>query len=92
MSADVDRLVDQIVRTRGELSEAMADPDLAADRARYAEVNRRWSGLVAERSGEIAADCRHPAEFYELGFLVRTRVPGGRRSWRNEPERIRRAP
>lgn len=46
MSADVDRLVEQIVRTRGELSEAMADPDLAADRARYAEVNRRWSGLV----------------------------------------------
>jgi peptide chain release factor 1 len=46
MSADVDRLVEQIVRTRGELSEAMADPDLAADRARYAEVNRRWSGLA----------------------------------------------
>jgi peptide chain release factor 1 len=46
MSADVERLVEQIVRTRAELSESMADPDLVADRARYAEVHRRWSGLT----------------------------------------------
>lgn len=46
MSSDVDRLVDQIVRTRDELTEALGDPDLAADRVRYADINRRWSGLV----------------------------------------------
>jgi peptide chain release factor 1 len=39
-------LVDQIVRTRAELSEALADPDLSVDRARYADVNRRWSHLA----------------------------------------------
>lgn len=46
MSADVERLVEQIGRTRQELSEALSDPDLASDRARYADVNRRWSGLA----------------------------------------------
>jgi len=45
MSAEVERLVEQIVRTRDELTEALGDPDLASDRARFAEVNRRWSGL-----------------------------------------------
>jgi peptide chain release factor 1 len=60
MSADVDRLVDQIVRTRGELSEAMADPDLAADRVRYAEVHRRWSGLV--EAFELADTWRDASE------------------------------
>jgi peptide chain release factor 1 len=60
VSADVDRLVDQIVRTRGELSEAMADPELAADRVRYAEVNRRWSGLV--EAFELADTWRDASE------------------------------
>ena len=46
MSAGARSLVDQIVRTRTELSEALADPDLSADRARYADVNRRWSHLA----------------------------------------------
>ena len=46
MSAGARSLVDQIVRTRAELSEALADPDLSADRTRYADVNRRWSHLV----------------------------------------------
>ncbi|MEQ8835089.1 MAG: peptide chain release factor 1 [Miltoncostaeaceae bacterium] len=46
MNPEVDRLVEQIMRTRQELSEALSDPDLASDRARYADVNRRWSGLV----------------------------------------------
>ncbi len=46
MSAGARSLVDQIVRTRAELSEALADPDLSADRARYADVNRRWSQLA----------------------------------------------
>ena len=36
MSADARSLVEQIVRTRDELSEALADPDLTSDRARYA--------------------------------------------------------
>jgi len=39
------RLIEQIERTREELAAALADPDLTADRARYAEVNRRWSAL-----------------------------------------------
>jgi peptide chain release factor 1 len=46
VSAGARSLVDQIVRTRVELSEALADPDLSADRARYADVNRRWSHLA----------------------------------------------
>lgn len=45
MSTAARSLVDQIVRTRAELSEALADPDLSADRARYADVNRRWAHL-----------------------------------------------
>jgi peptide chain release factor 1 len=45
MSADVVGLVEQIVRTRAELSEALADPGLPADRARYAQVNKRWADL-----------------------------------------------
>lgn len=45
MSSDTRSLVDQILRTRSELSEALAEPDLAADRARYASVNKRWSDL-----------------------------------------------
>jgi peptide chain release factor 1 len=43
---DVDRLVEQVVRTRDELTRAMSDPGLASNRARYAEVNRRWAGLA----------------------------------------------
>ena len=46
MSTGARSLVDQIVRTRAELSEALADPELSADRARYADVNRRWSHLA----------------------------------------------
>ena len=39
-------LVEQILRTRDELSEALADPGLPSDRARYAAVNKRWSDLT----------------------------------------------
>ena len=47
MSDDVFiRLVEQIEATRGELQDAMADPGLVSDRARFAEVNRRWSALT----------------------------------------------
>ncbi len=45
MSSDVQRLVDQVIRTRDELTEALADPGLAGDRSRYASVNKRWSDL-----------------------------------------------
>ena len=33
------------MRTRDELSQALSDPDLSNDRARYAAVNKRWSDL-----------------------------------------------
>ena len=46
MSTDARALAEQIVRTRAELSEALADPELPADRARYAAVNKRWSDLA----------------------------------------------
>ena len=46
MSDDVvTRLVDQVEATRTELELALADPALVNDRVRFAEVNRRWSGL-----------------------------------------------
>lgn len=46
MSSDTERLVDQILRTRDELTEALADPELAGDRGRFAVVNKRWSDLT----------------------------------------------
>jgi peptide chain release factor 1 len=46
VSTDTRSLVEQIMRTRSELSEALGDPGLAADRARYATVNKRWSDLA----------------------------------------------
>jgi peptide chain release factor 1 len=45
VSADARSLVEQIVRTRDELSQALSDPDLSSDRERYAAVNKRWSDL-----------------------------------------------
>jgi peptide chain release factor 1 len=45
VSTGVEGLVAQIERTKAELSEALADPDLPSDRARYAEVTRRYSAL-----------------------------------------------
>ena len=45
MSADARSLVEQIVRTRDELSQALSDPELSSDRERYAAVNKRWSDL-----------------------------------------------
>ena len=71
MSSATGRLVEQIERSRDELTAAMSDPDLAQDRTRYADVNRRWSNLssaieLAERwrdahtraveAGELLAD------------------------------------
>jgi peptide chain release factor 1 len=41
----VQGLVDSIERTRAELDEALADPELPADRRRYAEVTKRYADL-----------------------------------------------
>ena len=61
MSDDlVDGLVDQIERTKGELEQALADPDLVSDRLKYAEVNRRWRGL--EQAFELAGRYRTAKE------------------------------
>jgi peptide chain release factor 1 len=46
VSADVRPLVEQIARTRAELADALADPELTSDRARYAAVSKRWSDLA----------------------------------------------
>ena len=46
MSTGITGLVEQIERTRDELQTALADPALAGDRARYTDVNRRWSSLA----------------------------------------------
>ncbi|HEX2503731.1 MAG TPA: peptide chain release factor 1 [Miltoncostaeaceae bacterium] len=53
MSADVRPLVDQIARTRAELTDVLADPGLPSDRARYAAVSKRWAGLA--EAFELAA-------------------------------------
>jgi peptide chain release factor 1 len=45
MSTDTGALVEQILRTRSELSDALGDPDLPSDRARFAAVNKRWADL-----------------------------------------------
>jgi peptide chain release factor 1 len=43
--ASTERLVAQVERTRTELEDALGDPHLPADRARFAEVSRRYAGL-----------------------------------------------
>jgi peptide chain release factor 1 len=53
-------LVGQIEETKAELEAALADPDLSADRTRFAEVNRRWRGL--EEAFSLAARYRSAAE------------------------------
>ena len=67
MSTDVRPLVEQIARTRGELADALGDPELPTDRARYAAVSKRWADLseafelaalwedAADRAGEAEA-------------------------------------
>ena len=49
-------LVEQIERTRSELSDALSDPDAASDRTRYADLTRRYSGL--EQAATLAARWR----------------------------------
>ena len=53
MSADVRTLVEGIARTRAELADALADPELTSDRARYAGVSKRWADLAG--AFELAA-------------------------------------
>jgi peptide chain release factor 1 len=53
VSADVRPLVEQIARTRAELGDALADPGLPSDRARYAAVTKRWADL--SEAFELAA-------------------------------------
>jgi len=43
----IDKLIDEIERSYGELTEQLADPDVLGDRARYAGVARRHAELQA---------------------------------------------
>jgi peptide chain release factor 1 len=54
--SDVSRLVEQVERTRAELSDALSDPDAASDRKRYADLTRRYAGL--EEAASLAARWR----------------------------------
>jgi peptide chain release factor 1 len=56
MGNDVSRLVEQVERTRAELSDALSDPDAASDRKRYADLTRRYAGL--EQAAVLAASWR----------------------------------
>lgn len=56
MSGGVSRLVEQVERTRAELSHALSDPDAASDRNRYAGLTRRYAGL--EQAAALAARWR----------------------------------
>lgn len=68
----VDKLVDQVETTRGELEAAMADPELVSDRTRFADVNRRWSGLseafeLAGRYRDAQSQAAEAAELLDAG-------------------------
>ena len=52
----IERLVEQIEQRFAELSEQMADPEVIADRERYAEVGRAYSAL--EPAHELAEEWR----------------------------------
>jgi peptide chain release factor 1 len=56
----IERLVEQIETRFGELSEQMADPEVIADRERYAEVGRAYRAL--ERAHELAQEFRKAAD------------------------------
>ena len=56
MSGGVAGLVAQVERTRAELSQALSDPEAASDRTRYADLNRRYSGL--EEAAQLAVRWR----------------------------------
>src|ERR671938_109989 len=56
----VERLVDQIETRFGELSRQMTDPEVIADRARYAEVGRAYRAL--EPAHALALEYRKAAD------------------------------
>jgi peptide chain release factor 1 len=54
-----EKLVEQIESRFAELSEQMSDPEVIADRERYAEVGRQWRAL--QRASELAREWRRAA-------------------------------
>jgi peptide chain release factor 1 len=63
MDERIPLLAGQVLRTRDELSQALADPALTSDRVRYAEVTRRWAALArAFDLAERLEDARGRAE------------------------------
>jgi peptide chain release factor 1 len=59
----IDRLVEQIEERFGELEQEMADPEVLADRERYAEVGRAYSAL--EPAHRLATEYRAAAGDFE---------------------------
>src|SRR4051812_30649526 len=55
----IEQLVEQIEARFNELSEQMADPDVIADRERYADVGRQYRAL--EHANELAREYRDAA-------------------------------
>src|SRR4051794_35325487 len=55
----LEQLVDQIESRFSELSNQMADPEVIADRERYAEVGRQYHAL--EHAHELAREYREAA-------------------------------
>jgi peptide chain release factor 1 len=55
----VEKLVEQIESRFAELSAQMSDPDVIADRERYADVGRGWQGL--QHAHELAQEWRRAA-------------------------------
>src|SRR3978361_504029 len=55
----VEKLVEQIESRFAELSGQMSDPDVIADRERYAQVGREWHAL--EQANELAQEWRRAA-------------------------------
>ena len=56
LSDVIERLVDQVQERFAELERQMSDPDVIADRGRYAEVGREYREL--ERASELAGEWR----------------------------------
>ena len=72
MSSGVGALVEQIIRTRTELEESLADPDLPSNRSRYTEVTRRYSSLqdafrLADSFRDAEAQAREADEMLAAG-------------------------
>jgi peptide chain release factor 1 len=71
VSTGITGLIEQVEKTRDELQASLSDPALATDRARFAEVNRRWSSLapaiaLVDRWRDAASRATEAAELLEL--------------------------